>query len=151
MKVVVPADPGEVLAALREVIRISGPAFIRLSRAETEVLHEDAAKVDFRLGEAERICEGKDITLVAMGMMVWESMRAAKMLELVGLSAEVINIRSVKPLDKKTIINSVREDRGNCCGRRSQLFWRLGRGSGGVLSIKLPRSDGTCCATGYIC
>lgn len=103
MKVVVAADPGEVTAALREVVKIDGPVFLRLGRDKAEVIHEDKDKVSFKIGEAELLREGNDVTLIGVGMMVWESLRAAEMLSKEGISARVINLRTVKPLDEKII------------------------------------------------
>ncbi len=109
MRVVVAADPGEVLSALREVVRTPGPVFLRLGRGEAEVLHEDAKKVDFRIGKAEVLRDGKDVTLIAVGLMVWEALQAAQMLAQEGIDARVINLRSVKPIDEQAVIAAARE------------------------------------------
>ncbi len=109
MKVLVAADPGEVCAALREAVRTPGPVFLRLGRGEAEVLHEDKDAVDFRLGKAEVLRDGKDVTLAAVGLMVWESLQAAKKLEAEGIDARVVNLRSVKPLDTECVVAAARE------------------------------------------
>lgn len=123
MKVVVVADPGEVTAALRAVIKTKGPAFLRLGRNETEIIHKDSANVNFEIGKAEILRNGKDVTLIAVGLMVWESLKAADALYMEGIDARVINLRSVKPLDEDTVVQAaydtgaivVSEDH-NCIG-----------------------------------
>ena len=109
MRVIVAADPGEVCAALREVLRTKGPVFLRLGRGEAEVIHEDSESVDFPLGKAEVLREGGDVTLIGVGLMVWEALQAAEMLKEDGINARVINLRSVKPIDEETIIAAARE------------------------------------------
>jgi len=103
MKVVAVADPGEVVAALRAVLRIEGPVYLRLPRAPSEMIHPDEESVDFQIGRAEILREGEDVTLAAIGMMVWESLKAADMLSKEGIKARVINMRTVKPLDEAAI------------------------------------------------
>jgi transketolase len=106
MKVVAVADPGEVLSALREVVRAPGPVFLRLARAEAEVIHTDRENVEFTIGKAEVLREGCDVTLMGVGMMVWEALKAAEMLEKEGIQARVINIRTAKPIDRDVIVKA---------------------------------------------
>ena len=109
MRVIVAADPGEVTAALRVAVNTQGPVFLRLGRAKTELIHKDIDNIDFKLGKAEVLREGKDVTLMAVGMMVWESLKAAEILEKEGISARVINIRTVKHIDVDMIKSSAIE------------------------------------------
>jgi transketolase len=109
MKVIVAADPGEVTAALRVAVNTPGPVFLRLGRAETEVIHENENEVDFKIGKAEILRDGKDVTLMAVGMMVWESLKAAQELEKEGISARVVNIRTIKPIDTNVILSAAIE------------------------------------------
>ena len=103
MRVVIPADPGEVLAGLRMVVNTPGPIFYRTCRCEGEVIHTNENFVDFQLGKAEILRDGEDVTLIGAGIMVWECLKAAKELEKKNIHARVINIRTVKPLDAETI------------------------------------------------
>lgn len=109
MKVIVAADPGEVLAALRVTVQTAGPVYLRLARAETEVIHNDPFQVRFTLGQAEVLREGSDVSLLAIGMMVIEALKAAEILEKDKIYARVINVRTVKPIDERMIIRAAEE------------------------------------------
>lgn len=109
MKVIVAADPGEVKAAVFEAIRTPGPVFVRLGRGVGGVLHDDPDSVELHLGEAEILREGKDVTLIGAGVMVEQCLYASDLLAQDGVSAEVINIRTVKPIDVETIVASAKK------------------------------------------
>ncbi len=109
MKVLVAADPGEVKGALFEAIQTPGPVYLRLGRSIGGVIHQDPDHVDFKIGKAEKLRSGKDVTIIAAGIMVEQSISAASLLEKDGIDAEVINIRSVKPIDTETIIGSAKK------------------------------------------
>lgn len=126
MRVVVAADPGEVLAALRAVIRTPGPVYLRLGRAETQVIHEDSHNVDFEIGKAEILREGTDVSLLAVGMMVWESLKAAEILDKEGISARVINVRTVKPIDIETVSKAALETGAIVTAEDHNCFGGLG-------------------------
>lgn len=109
MKVLVAADPGEVKAAVFEAIRTPGPVYVRLGRSVGGYVHEDPDNVPYQLGKAEILKNGSDVTLIAVGIMVEQSLKAAEMLETKGVSSRVINLRTVKPIDKETIEAAARE------------------------------------------
>lgn len=138
MKVVVAADPGEVTAALRAVIKTPGPVYLRLGRAETEVLHEDMENVEFEIGKAETLREGSDVTLMGVGMMVWESIKAAEMLEREGISARVVNIRTVKPVDVETIVKAAQDTGAIVTAEDHNCFGGLGGAVAEVLVKTIP-------------
>lgn len=138
MKVVVVADPGEVTAALREIVKTPGPIFLRLGRAETEVIHEDMDNVKFEIGKVETLREGTDVTLMGVGMMVWESLNAAYLLEKEGISARVINVRTVKPIDIESIIKAADETGAIVTAEDHNCFGGLGGAVAEVLSENMP-------------
>ena len=109
MKVLVAADPGEVKAAVFEAIRTPGPVYVRLGRGVGNPIHQDPDDVPYEMGKAEVLRPGNDVTLIGAGVMVERSLIAAGMLEEKGISARVINIRSVKPIDVDTITAAARE------------------------------------------
>ncbi len=109
MIVLTVADPGELKAALRAAVAYKGPVYVRIPRAPYEVIHTDAASVNYEIGKSEVLREGLDLTIIATGMQVWDSLQAAERLAKEGVDARVINIRSVKPLDRETIITAARE------------------------------------------
>lgn len=104
MRVLVPADYRSAKAAIRIASTTPGPFYVRLGRAAVpEIYGEDAA---FELGRAYVLREGSDVTLAACGSMVARALEAAELLAAEGVSAEVIDVWSVKPLDCETILAS---------------------------------------------
>lgn len=109
MKVIVAADPGEVKAAVFEAIRTPGPVYVRLGRSVGGYVHEDPDAVSVTLGQAETLRDGSDVTLVGVGIMVEQSLIAAEKLREQGVSARVINLRTVKPIDADTLVKAANE------------------------------------------
>jgi transketolase len=104
MTVIVPADPPETAAAMRAAAAYDGPVFLRLSRMPVPVVHP--ADYEFRIGRAARLRDGSDITLIAIGTMVCRALEAASLLEADGIRAAVVNMSSVRPLDRKAIVEA---------------------------------------------
>ena len=105
--VVSPADTVETVQAVETAARTQGPFYIRLSRAATPVVHEEDYQFD--LGQAERIREGGDLTIIATGVMVSVSLDAADLLAAEGVNARVLNIHTLKPVDEAAITAAARE------------------------------------------
>jgi transketolase len=101
MTVIVPADPMETASAMRAAVAYDGPVFLRLSRMPVPVVHPD--DYEFQIGRAVRLRDGSDITLIAIGTMVCRALEAASLLEADGIRAAVVNMSSVRPLDRKAI------------------------------------------------
>ena len=101
MTVVVPADPVETAAALRAVAAYDGPVFLRVSRMPVPVLYP--AGYEFEIGRASRLRPGSDVTIVANGTMVCRALEAASALESDGIRAAVLNMSSVRPIDREAI------------------------------------------------
>lgn len=106
MTVIAPADATEAVKACLAVSEIKGPCYIRLSGGTTcpSIYQED---YDFRIGRAIRLREGTDTAIFANGLMVGEALKAAELLEKDGISAEVINMHTVKPLDTEAVAKAV--------------------------------------------
>jgi transketolase len=104
MTVIVPADPPETASAMRAAAAYDGPVFLRLSRMPVPVVH--ATDYEFRIGRAVRLRDGSDITLIAIGTMVCRALEAASLLEADGIRAAVLNMSSVRPLDRKAIVEA---------------------------------------------
>ena len=108
MTVVCPADGVETEAAIRAILAYEGPAYVRLGRADVPVFN-DAESYRFELDKGITLREGKDVRLVATGIMVSMALTAADLLAEEGISARVINIHTIKPLDKELIVTAARE------------------------------------------
>lgn len=104
LTVIVPADPAETAQAVRAVAAADGPVFLRLSRLPVPDVHP--AGDDFRIGAARVLRHGRDITLIANGTMVCRALEAATLLEREGISARVINLSTLQPLDRQAILEA---------------------------------------------
>lgn len=108
MVVINPADDVEAKAAVRAAIEHNGPVYLRFGRLATPVIN-DRPDYKFELGKGVVLREGKDVTIVATGLCVSESLAAAEKLEADGISAKVINIHTIKPLDEELIVAAAKE------------------------------------------
>lgn len=102
MTVIVPADAVETEKVIRTLVEHEGPAYVRLARAKFPTVLKKS--YEFEIGKAPILREGKHVTIFAIGVMVYEALQAAKMLEEEGISACVVNVSTVKPIDIKTIV-----------------------------------------------
>ena len=108
MTIINPADDVEAKAAVEAAINIDGPVYLRFGRLAVPVFN-DKDTYKFEVGKGVQIKDGKDVTIVATGLMVNEAIMAAEALEKDGISARVINIHTIKPLDKDIICNAAKE------------------------------------------
>ncbi len=102
-----PADEVATMALVKRAAEVFGPMFIRTGRLKTPVIY--AADQAFEIGRAIRLIDGADVTLIATGLMVAECIRAAETLEAEGISARVIDIHTIKPLDRDAIARAAKE------------------------------------------
>ncbi len=106
MRVLVPADAMETAEIVRYVYENRGPFYVRLSRERVPVVHNSE---NFRFGKGEIIEDGDDITMLATGIMVVASKIASSFLRSKGISARVINMATIKPLDREIVLKAARE------------------------------------------
>ena len=109
MKVIVPCDGQETRDAILAAVELDGPAYIRLGRSK---IPDIEGKKKFELGKGYVLRKGKDISIIACGIMVKFAQEAAQLLNNEGISAGVINIHTIRPLDKDIIIESAKNTRG---------------------------------------
>ncbi len=107
LTVIVPADPVETEQAVRAAWRTTGPMFLRISRMPVPIVHD--ANYRFEIGRAARLREGNDVTLIANGTMVSRALDAAILLADKGINARVLNMSTVRPLDRDAIIEAATE------------------------------------------
>ncbi|RJQ51117.1 MAG: transketolase family protein [Actinobacteria bacterium] len=136
MRVIVPADYYEAAAALRAAADIDGPVFVRLGRAAVPVVYDESRT--FELGEADVMAEGGDVTIAACGIMVEVALRARDLLAAGGISAEVINVSSVKPIDAETLVASAAKTGHVVTAEEHTIQGGLGGAIAEVLSEQLP-------------
>ena len=107
MTIINPADAVEARAAVEAALNINGPVYLRFGRMAVPVINEADAK--FEVGKGVQMADGKDVTIIATGIMVNMALEAAKTLEAEGISARVINIHTIKPLDKEIVLKAAKE------------------------------------------
>ncbi len=108
MTVIVPCDFNQTKAATKAIADYEGPVYLRFGRVKwANFTREDGS--DFEIGKAQVLSEGKDLSIIACGHMVWTSLEAARTLEAKGISCEVINLHTIKPLDEAAIIASLQK------------------------------------------
>ncbi|MDG6225501.1 MAG: transketolase family protein [Candidatus Thermoplasmatota archaeon] len=107
MTVIAPADYWETKKAVLNVARTPGPCYIRTGRTDTPLIYDE--DYDFRIGIADTLVDGEDVTVIAMGLMVSKAMEAAEVLGKEGISARVVNLSTIKPIDKNCIIKAARD------------------------------------------
>jgi transketolase len=110
MTVIVPCDYNQTKAATKAIADYEGPVYLRFGRPVWPIFTNEE---DFVIGKAQQFNEGTDVTIFACGHLVWKAIEAGRMLEEKGISVEVINIHTIKPLDEKAVLNSIKKTK--CC------------------------------------
>ena len=111
MVVINPADDVEARAAVKAAAAYEGPVYIRLGRLAVPVVNDEET-FTFQIGKAVTLREGNDITIIATGLMVERALQAADQLESQGIHARVIDMHTIKPIDREAILSAARETKG---------------------------------------
>ncbi len=136
MVVMSPADDVEARAMVKAAYEHDGPVYMRFGRAAVPVVHEEGAP--FTIGKGEILKEGTDVAIIANGLMVYEAVQAAEALAEAGISAMVINMATIKPLDDELVLSAAKK-----CGKiitceEHSVIGGLGEAVCSLLSEKLP-------------
>lgn len=137
MTVINPADDVEAKAAVKAAIEHEGPVYLRFGRLAVPVIN-DPDSYKFEIGKGITMKEGKDVTIIATGLEVSESLEAAKMLEADGVSAEVINIHTIKPLDAELVVASAKKTGKVVTVEEHSIIGGLGGAVAEVLAEQAP-------------
>lgn len=137
MVVMCPSDDVEAKAAVRAALEYEGPVYIRFGRAAVPVIN-DKPDYKFEIGKGTVVREGSDVTIVATGICVDSALGAAEKLAAEGVSAEVVNICTIKPLDEKIIIDSARKTGKVVTVEEHSVIGGLGSAVCDCLSANLP-------------
>jgi transketolase len=137
MVVMCPSDDVEARAAVRAALEYVGPVYIRFGRAAVPVIN-DRPDYKFEIGKGTVVREGKDVTIVATGICVDSALGAAKLLEADGVSAEVINICTIKPLDEDIIVESAKKTGKVVTVEEHSVIGGLGSAVSDCLGAKHP-------------
>jgi len=136
MTVINPCDYNQTKAATLAIADFEGPVYLRFGRPS--IANFTTPDLGFEIGKGILLNPGNDITLVATGHLVWETLQAAEMLEKEGISAEVINIHTIKPLDESLILNSVQKTGAIVTAEEHNYLGGLGESIAGLLALNHP-------------
>jgi len=136
MTVICPADDVEARAAVKAAYKFEGPVYLRFGRSGVPVFHEEG--YGFEIGKGEVLQDGSDVAIIATGIMTYEAIKAGEELKAQGISARVINLATIKPLDEELILKAAAE-----CGKivtceEHSIIGGLGEAVSSLLSEKLP-------------
>jgi transketolase len=136
MKVVCPCDFIETKKAVRACAILIGPIYIRYGRESTPIFTKN--DTPFEIGKANVLKDGKDVAILSCGVMVYESLMAAEILENEGVRARVINVHTIKPIDSETIINAAKECGAIVTAEEHQIYGGLGSAISEVVVKNFP-------------
>lgn len=137
MTVIVPCDFNQTKAATKAIADYTGPVYLRFGRVKwPNFTKEDGS--DFTIGKAQLMNEGKDISIIACGHLVWTALEAARELEKEGITADLLNIHTIKPLDENAIINSLKKTGCVVTAEEHQQNGGLGDSVAHVAALNCP-------------
>jgi len=136
MVVINPCDYNQTKAATMAIANYHGPVYLRFGRPKWPIFSPE--NQIFEIGKAWMINEGTDVTILATGHLVWKAIQAGEALAEKGISAEIINIHTIKPLDKEAILNSARKTRCIVTAEEHQMNGGLGDSVAQLLALNLP-------------
>ncbi|MBU3133355.1 transketolase family protein [Clostridium gasigenes] len=136
MTVIVPADHREAMKATKAAAKFDGPVYLRFGRCNTEDIFDENYK--FEIGKGVEIRKGNDITVIATGMMVQKAIEASRILEAEGVYVRVINISTIKPIDRKIIIKAARETKAIITAEEHSIIGGLGAMVAQVVCDEIP-------------
>ena len=136
MTVINTCDYNQTKAATIAIADYEGPVYLRFGRPAVPIF--TPADQKFEIGKALKLTEGNDVTIVATGHLVWEALEASKVLNEKGISAEVINIHTIKPLDEKAILDSVAKTGCIVTAEEHNIIGGLGESVARTLSMHKP-------------
>lgn len=137
MTVIVPADASETVKVINDIVRTHGPCYVRLSRQATPVIH-DSENYDFKIGKGIVLRDGKDATIIACGIMVAEALDAADKLAGEGVKVRVVDMHTIKPIDKELIVKCAAETGAVVTAEEHSIVGGLGGAVAEVLVENSP-------------
>ncbi|MFV0352223.1 MAG: transketolase family protein [Oscillospiraceae bacterium] len=137
MTVICPADDVEARAVVKAAYEFEGPVYMRFGRLATAVFH-DESNYKFTIGKGEVLSEGTDLTIIATGLMVYEAIVAAEALAAEGISARVVNMATIKPIDKELVIESAKKTGRILTAEEHNIIGGLGEAVAAVVAENHP-------------
>lgn len=134
--VMCPSDEFETLALVKQAARLKGPVYIRTGRPKVPVIYND--KTVFHIGKGISLRNGKDVTLVGTGLLVFECLEAAEILKEKGIDASVIDIHTLKPIDRELLVSEAKKTKAVVVAEEHLIQGGLGSVVSQVLSEECP-------------
>jgi transketolase len=135
MTVIVPADYNQTKAATMAIAEMDGPVYLRFGRPVWPIFTQES---DFVIGKAQKISAGTDVSIFACGHLVWKAIEAGRILEEKGISVEIINIHTIKPLDSTAILASISKTKCAVTCEEHNIIGGLGDSIAQLASKNLP-------------
>ncbi len=136
MTVLNPSDGVSARKAVEAAVAMEGPVYVRLGRAAVPIVYDE--DMDFEIGKGILVKDGTDVTIVATGIMVNEAMQAAEKLEAEGISARIIDIHTIKPIDEEIIVKAAKETKGIVTAEEHSIIGGLGSAVAEVTAKNAP-------------
>ncbi len=147
MTVISVADAVETKKAVMAIAELNGPVYLRLSRAAVPVVYDES--MDFQIGKGIVVRDGKDVTIMAAGSVLSQSLDAAEILAAEGISARVVDMHTIKPIDEELVIKCAKETGAIVTVEEHSVYGGLGSAVAEVLSTKCPTKMDIIGATEY--
>lgn len=138
MTVICPSDAVQTKAAVEAALLYEGPVYLRFNRLGIPYIYDEEKPFKFEIGKGYQLKDGKDVTIIAVGDMVYEALRASDILSKKGISARVIDMPSIKPIDEDLIINSAKETGAVVTAEDHNIMGGLGGAVSEVLIENCP-------------
>lgn len=136
MTVLNPSDGASAKKAIEAAVEMKGPCYVRLGRAAVPVIYDE--NMDFQIGKGITVRDGSDVTVAATGIMVNEALIAAEQLAEEGISVRVIDIHTIKPIDREIIVKAAKETKGIVTAEEHSIIGGLGSAVAEVVSVECP-------------
>ena len=138
MTVVCPCDGHEMRLAVEALLNYEGPAYLRLARSATDIFTDELDGYKFELGKGVTIADGSDVTIIATGIMVGMARQAREILAKEGISARVIDMHTIKPLDEALVLKAARETGAIVTSEEASVLGGLGGAVAELLAENCP-------------
>lgn len=138
MTVVCPCDGHEMRLAVEALLNYEGPAYLRLARSATDIFTDELEGYKFELGKGVTIADGSDVTIIATGIMVGMARQAREILAKEGISARVIDMHTIKPLDEALVLKAARETGAIVTSEEASVLGGLGGAVAELLAENCP-------------
>ncbi len=136
MTVLNPSDGVSAKKAVEAAVAMEGPVYVRLGRAAVPIVYDE--DMEFEIGKGLTVKDGSDVTIIATGIMVNEAIQAAEKLEAEGISARIIDIHTIKPIDEEIIIKAAKETKGIVTAEEHSVIGGLGSAVAEVTAKNAP-------------